>query len=124
MPRGDGSGPSGMGPMTGRGAGYCAGFAVPGYANPWGGRGRGGGFGVGRGAGWGRGIGWGWRAAGPGVGGFSPAYPVAPFDGFYGPQPQDQEARLSSLKSQAEMLSESLANIKKQIEAFEEQDPA
>lgn len=24
----------GMGPMTGRGAGYCAGFAAPGYANP------------------------------------------------------------------------------------------
>ena len=45
-------------------------------------------------------------------------------EGWYGPQPQDQEAQLSSLKSQAEMLSESLANIKKQIEAFEEQDPA
>ncbi|NLG67487.1 MAG: DUF5320 domain-containing protein, partial [Actinobacteria bacterium] len=25
MPRGDGTGPEGMGPMTGRGAGYCAG---------------------------------------------------------------------------------------------------
>jgi len=34
MPRGDGTGPMGMGPMTGRGAGFCAGFAVPGYANP------------------------------------------------------------------------------------------
>ena len=28
----------GMGPMTGRGAGYCAGYNVPGYLNPGGGR--------------------------------------------------------------------------------------
>ena len=31
MPRGDGTGPMGYGPMTGRGAGYCAGYEVPGY---------------------------------------------------------------------------------------------
>ena len=36
MPRGNGTGPMGMGPMTGRGAGYCNGFAAPGYANPTG----------------------------------------------------------------------------------------
>jgi hypothetical protein len=34
MPRGDKTGPIGMGKMTGRSAGYCKGFAVPGYANP------------------------------------------------------------------------------------------
>jgi hypothetical protein len=34
MPRGDGTGPMGMGPMTGRGAGFCTGFAAPGYVNP------------------------------------------------------------------------------------------
>jgi hypothetical protein len=38
MPRGDGSGPAGMGPMTGRAAGYCAGYGMPGYMNPYGGR--------------------------------------------------------------------------------------
>ena len=38
MPRGDGSGPAGMGPMTGRAAGYCAGYPMPGYVNPYGGR--------------------------------------------------------------------------------------
>ena len=38
MPRGDGTGPMGMGPMTGRAAGYCAGYPVPGYMNPTGGR--------------------------------------------------------------------------------------
>ena len=38
MPFGDGTGPRGMGPMTGRGAGYCAGFGQPGFANPGPGR--------------------------------------------------------------------------------------
>ena len=38
MPRGDGTGPAGMGPMTGRAAGYCAGYGVPGFMNPYGGR--------------------------------------------------------------------------------------
>ena len=33
MPRGDGTGPMGNGPMTGRGAGFCVGLAVPGAAN-------------------------------------------------------------------------------------------
>jgi len=33
MPLGDGTGPGGMGPMTGRAAGYCAGYPVPGYMN-------------------------------------------------------------------------------------------
>ncbi len=33
MPGGDGTGPMGMGPMTGRAAGFCAGFDSPGYAH-------------------------------------------------------------------------------------------
>lgn len=33
MPRGDGTGPLGEGPMTGRGAGYCADFWTPGNRN-------------------------------------------------------------------------------------------
>jgi len=33
MPRGDGTGPAGMGPRTGRGAGYCAGNRAPGFAS-------------------------------------------------------------------------------------------
>ena len=57
MPRGDGTGPMGLGPMTGRGAGYCEGFSTPGYANPMPGRGV---YGRGRGF-YGRGRGRGWR---------------------------------------------------------------
>jgi len=33
MPFGDATGPAGFGPMTGRAAGYCAGYPVPGYVN-------------------------------------------------------------------------------------------
>jgi len=52
MPGGDGTGPAGLGPMTGRAAGYCAGYSVPGYMNPIPGRGY-----FGRGYfGWGRGF--------------------------------------------------------------------
>lgn len=54
MPSGDGTGPMGAGPMTGRAAGYCAGYGVTGYMNPGLGRGWGCGF-------WGRGGGRGWR---------------------------------------------------------------
>ncbi|MCD6434152.1 MAG: DUF5320 domain-containing protein [Candidatus Diapherotrites archaeon] len=55
MPAGDGTGPLGLGPMTGRAMGYCAGYSVPGYMNP--------GFGFygrrfGRGLGFGRGFAW------------------------------------------------------------------
>ena len=33
MPLGNGTGPAGMGPMTGRAAGFCAGYPAPGYMN-------------------------------------------------------------------------------------------
>ncbi|MDA8216902.1 MAG: DUF5320 domain-containing protein [Dehalococcoidales bacterium] len=33
MPRGDGTGPMGLGPRTGRSAGYCAGSSTPGWTN-------------------------------------------------------------------------------------------
>lgn len=55
MPRRDGTGPNGMGPMTDRAAGFCAGFNVPGHMNPVAGRGFGMGFGRGRGFGGGGG---------------------------------------------------------------------
>ncbi len=50
MPGGNGTGPMGAGPMTGRSMGYCAGFDRPRFANFGGGgrgmrMGRGGGFG-------------------------------------------------------------------------------
>ena len=60
MPRGDRTGPDGMGPMTGRGLGYCAGYESPGFTKgvPRGGAGYGRGYGFGhtRGFGYGRGF--------------------------------------------------------------------
>lgn len=58
MPGGDRTGPLGLGPMTGRAVGYCAGYSGPGFANPGPGYGRGFGFGRGWGRGFGRGF---WR---------------------------------------------------------------
>ena len=58
MPGGDRTGPWGLGPRTGRAAGYCAGYPAPGYANP--------GFGRGFGRGWGRGFARGYRGRGGG----------------------------------------------------------
>jgi hypothetical protein len=79
MPGGDGTGPLGMGPMTGRAAGYCAGYPAPGFMNPYVGWGRGFGRGLGRGRGfWGRGRGRGFYLTGlPGWARWGPsAYPM------------------------------------------------
>ena len=59
MPRGDRTGPSGEGPNTGRGMGYCTDNDQPGHMNPqsnWG-RGYGRRFRGGPGYGWGGGFG-------------------------------------------------------------------
>ena len=119
MPGGDGTGPAGMGPMTGRAAGYCAGYSVPGFMNPI----SGGGY-------WGRGGGrgrrnWyyatgmpGWARAAQGMpawGGVPPAVPSAPYGAPYAPQmPQEQE--LEVLKSQAEYFQNALEEIQKRVE--------
>jgi hypothetical protein len=50
MPYGDGTGPRGMGPMTGRRGGFCTGYGVPGFLNFIRGWGRGRGMGAGRGS--------------------------------------------------------------------------
>jgi len=56
MPRGDRTGPSGFGPMTGRRMGNCVGSNQPGFGQPYYGFGRG----RGRGAGFGSGYGYGY----------------------------------------------------------------
>lgn len=57
MPAGDRTGPWGMGPRTGRGLGFCSGYAHPGYMTAGPGSGFGRGRGLGRGFGRGRGMG-------------------------------------------------------------------
>jgi Family of unknown function (DUF5320) len=118
MPRGDRTGPVGMGPTTGRAAGYCAGLGMPGYANPVPGRGFGTGFGRGRGF-WGRGFGGGGRGfrhrfyatglpGGMRFGGWAPPY--------WQPEP---ELEKQTLRVQAEALQSELDLIKKRLSDLE-----
>ena len=113
MPFGDRTGPLGEGPMTGRGAGRCAGFAVPGSMNP------GLGGGMGRCKRGGQGRGWrhqffatglsGWqRAAGTLTG--TNAAPLAR---------ALPEQEIAALKSQAESLQTTLNHMRKRIEDLE-----
>jgi len=117
MPLGDRTGPMEMGAMSGRAAGYCAGFGMPGYTNPVPGRGFGMGFGRGRGA-WGRGFGGGrgWRHMFYATG--LPGW--ARFAGYPAPHPQpDPEAEKQALKNQADALQSELDFIKKRLSEIE-----
>jgi len=108
MPRGDGTGPGGMGPMTGRAAGYCAGYDRPGFTNPIGGR-LGGGFGWGRGRRMGR---WGYSGVVPVV---ASSYGAVP----YGPAPYAPERELEFMQSQAKVVGDQLEQIQKRISELE-----
>ncbi|MFO8015327.1 MAG: DUF5320 domain-containing protein [Phycisphaerae bacterium] len=125
MPGGDGTGPAGMGPMTGRAAGYCAGYGTPGYVNPI--PGRGGGWGFGRGGGWGRGRGgWGrrnwfyatglpgWQRAAQGM----PAWGGVPF-GAAAPTP---EAEKQFLSQQVEALQQQLDAARQRLDELATQE--
>lgn len=98
MPGGDGRGPLGSGPMTGRGAGYCAGFNGPGYAM-------------------GRGYGFGFRR-------FN-RFAFSRRPSFYGPAyfPEDFPAvdEKESLKAEANYLESQLKQIKKRLEEMREE---
>jgi len=107
MPGGDGTGPMGMGSMTGRGMGYCAGYSVPGSAN----------YGFGRGMGCGRGFRrmfnrtgmMGWARYG--------AYP-------YGFQPNSSQAAAVDdrevLQNQAAFLEKQLNQVRDQLSKLKE----
>lgn len=90
MPFGDGTGPLGEGPMTGRGLGYCAGYNTPGYTK---------GVPMGRGFGFGRGLGFGWRRL----------FPLT-----RAPATQNQERAV--LEDQLKALEEQIKEIKKRID--------
>lgn len=125
MPRGDRTGPAGLGPMSGRALGPCVGYDVPGYMQPLlgrgfrgCGRGRGGGNG---GDGFGRrnrfyatGLpGWQrWEAFSPSWGRVWPnTAPAAP--------PLSREQELEALMGQAEYLEQTLKDIRKRAEELQ-----
>jgi len=115
MPRGDGTGPAGMGPMTGRAAGFCAGYPVPGYMNPVGGRGF-----WGRGRGFGRGFGRARVGVGYPAWGGAVASPNMPYPAPFAPT-VTPEQELDGLKQQAELLQNSLSQINERIEQLEKE---
>ncbi len=103
MPAGDGTGPAGMGPMTGRAAGYCAGYSAPGYMNPVP-RGRMG-YGRGPGRGYGYGFGRGFR------------WPVA-YPANYRPYP-DSNYAYGSAESEAEYLENAANSLKAELDEIQ-----
>jgi hypothetical protein len=117
MPRGDRRGPRGIGAMTGRGAGSCAGYDVPGYAN--------------LGPGFGRGVG-GWAAGRGGGGrGWRHWYYATGVPGWmrHGAQPWEPDAAVpqqaagserEALKAELDGLQERLNTIRGQIDELDE----
>lgn len=100
-----------MGPMTGRGAGFCGGYSAPGYASAGRGWGRGLGRGFGRGRGW-----WGWPGPGRraffGAPGYAPASP-------WGAWEITPEEELGYLKGQAAALKDELDAITRRVGELE-----
>lgn len=114
MPAGDRTGPTGMGPRTGRGLGFCTGYAHPGYSSPgyggWqfaGGRfGRWGGFGYGHWGGFGRRNRHFWRTDGW-LGPYNPVFPVNTAD------------EATFLRDEARFLENSLKDVKQRLAELE-----
>ena len=92
MPGGDGTGPLGLGPRTGRGMGYCAGYNRPGFMVP----------GIGR------------RFFRRGFRFWARTIPVI---NPYTPVTRDDERRI--LENEKRALEEEIKAIKKEIEAIE-----
>lgn len=108
MPGGDRSGPIGMGPMTGRGRGYCAGVGAPGF-----------GAGIPRGGaamGFGRGRGWRRMAYATGQPGWMRGGGYGRGFGYPAPYRQpDPETERQSLQNQATALQSELAAIERRL---------
>ncbi|MDY7028039.1 MAG: DUF5320 domain-containing protein [Spirochaetota bacterium] len=117
MPRGDRTGPAGMGPMTGRGFGYCAGYGAPGYVSaPGPGMGMAWGFGRGRGrGGYGLGMGWGRGYYGPAYYGWGPAMGTAA-----GPAAPENQRQV--LKDEMTALEERIRYLQREMDAMEKGD--
>ncbi len=110
----------GQGPMTGRMAGFCAGYENPGFVNAGWGRGGGGGFGRGgRGRG---GYGFRNRYHATGLTGWQRAAMVPPGDhpAYAAPIPaMTREQEVEAMKRQAGYLEGALGDLRKRIEEIE-----
>ncbi len=118
MPRRDRTGPMGRGSMTGRAAGYCAGWGLPGFTNYGTGRGLGTGFGRGcmfranRGPGWDYGN---WLTGSPGHRPLDQRY-----DGLYAQS--TPEAEQLYLQDQEKILKHRLNEVKNRLDELASQN--
>ncbi|MDY0186538.1 MAG: DUF5320 domain-containing protein [Syntrophus sp. (in: bacteria)] len=112
MPRGDGTGPMGRGPMTGRGAGFCS-WIGGGASYPAGAPSPGLGYGLGRGF-RGGGRGWGNRFFARGFWGWlRPAGYSAPYQG------PDPDVEKQMLKRETDVLKTELSYLQKRLDELE-----
>ncbi len=100
MPRGDGTGPNGLGPRTGRGLGYCNGYNSPGFTR--GGYGYRGGYG----RGFHRGYGWG--------GYYNPNYAA--------PQEFSPVSEKTLIENEIRILNDQLKNLQKRLGELEKSE--
>ena len=99
MPRGDGTGPRGEGPMTGGGQGYCG---VGRGRRPWGGE---------RGRAWGGGRGR--------LGGYGPRYGRYPDQAYQSVLPENEKKLLTD---EIKVLQEEMNQLKKYLEELEKEE--
>ena len=117
MPRGDRTGPLGLGPRTGRGMGYCSGFGAPGYLNR--GPGRGLGFGAGLGRGFGRWLGGHCRWF---FGPWLANWWGAPNPAGYGAAPLDETQERAILENEVRNLKAHLKRLEAQLARYEQEE--
>ena len=106
MPRGDKTGPNGIGPMTGRQMGYCVGNDRAGFETPVSGFGRG--FGGGFGRGFGRGMG---NRFGYGRG-----------NRFYSEEAIPNVSEKTLLENEVKILKEQLSAMEKKLSGLNKKD--
>ena len=103
MPGGNRTGPVGTGPMTGRRAGFCAGFAIPGFANN----------NMGRGSGLGRGGGRSWYTGRSAEAAFANSW------GIVQPGNPNDVEEIEFLQNRSKQLKQELKQIQKRLEVLE-----
>lgn len=121
MPRGNGTGPMGMGAKSGRAAGYCAGFSVAGYTNS--GSAENIRFALGRGH---RGSCHGWRNMfyATGLPGCMRAGNIPFANGLGVQMSADPEAEIQALKNQADALQAELDAIRQRLHGMDSETAA
>jgi len=122
LPRGNRTGPLGLGPRTGRGLGYCSGYTTPGFTKNFGYFGRG----------FGRGFGMRYPYYSPVQ--FYPSlrtYPLPPtypattpyelITQYIAPQAISKEEKIELLEAQKEILGKQLSALSEEIKRIKEE---